>query len=83
MALNFPNPSRSYDVSRQTVRFWGYDEAREVSFRVSGVFLAHLAQDPALDEEHQLALFDRYREQIYVLANDIYTDDPRNTYVIE
>ncbi|CAG9186487.1 DUF1488 family protein [Cupriavidus pampae] len=83
MALNFPNPSRSYDASRHCVRFWGYDESREVSFRVSGVFLAQLARDHALDEEHQLALFDQYREQIYVLAHDIYTDDPRHTYVIE
>ncbi|QET03944.1 DUF1488 domain-containing protein (plasmid) [Cupriavidus pauculus] len=82
MALNFPNPSRSYDASRNCVRFWGYDESREVSFQVSGVFLAHLAKDLSLDEERQLALFDRYREQIYGMAHEIYTDDPRNTYVI-
>jgi len=34
MALNFPNPSRSYDASRHCVCFWGYDNAREIAFLV-------------------------------------------------
>lgn len=83
MALSFPNPSRSYDESRHCVRFWGYDETREVSFQISGVFLSQLAQTFPRDEEGQLALFDQYRDQIYVLAQDIYADEPRKTYVIE
>ena len=38
MALNFPNPSRSYDASRHCVCFWGYDGAREVAFRSLTLF---------------------------------------------
>jgi hypothetical protein len=29
MALDFPNPSRSYDATLQAVRFWGHDGAME------------------------------------------------------
>ena len=30
--IAFPNHSRSYDVTRHDVRFWGYDSAIEASF---------------------------------------------------
>ena len=33
-ALNFPNPSRSYDETGHGVRFWGYDQTFEISFFV-------------------------------------------------
>jgi len=32
MAINFPNSSRSYDVTRHAVRFCGYDRSMESSF---------------------------------------------------
>ena len=32
MALNFPNPSRSFDESRKGVRFVGHDGVFEVPF---------------------------------------------------
>ena len=32
MSLNFPNPSRSYEPDHARVRFWGHDDAMEVSF---------------------------------------------------
>jgi hypothetical protein len=35
MDLHFPNPSRSYDPTRQAVQFWGYDHSMEVSFLVA------------------------------------------------
>src|SRR5215208_1517466 len=34
VTLSFTNQSRSYDATRQAVRFWGYDGALEVSFFV-------------------------------------------------
>jgi uncharacterized protein DUF1488 len=30
-----PNSSRSYDATRRTVRFWGYDRSMESSFFVT------------------------------------------------
>ena len=42
MTLNFTNQSRSYDATRQAVRFWGYDGAREVSFFVTDDALRRL-----------------------------------------
>ena len=35
MALAFPNASRSYDATRNAVRFWGHDSAMEWSFFVT------------------------------------------------
>ena len=35
MAISFPNRSRSYDATRQAVRFWGYDRSMESSFFVT------------------------------------------------
>jgi len=32
MDLIFPNDSRSYDVTREAVRFWGYVSSIEYSF---------------------------------------------------
>lgn len=32
MTLNFPNASRSYDETRNLIRFWGYDSALEICF---------------------------------------------------
>jgi len=32
MRLSFPNPSRSFDASRNRICFWGYDSTIEISF---------------------------------------------------
>jgi len=82
MALNFPNPSRSYDASRHCVCFWGYDNAREVAFQVSSDVLAHLSQEAASEEAGFLSTFDQHREQILLLARELYTPGMRNTYTI-
>jgi len=37
MTLQFPNHSRSYDRTRQAVRFWGYDTSIEYSFFVTSM----------------------------------------------
>lgn len=82
MALNFPNPSRSYDAARHCVCFWGYDNAREVAFQVSDDILFRLSEEIASEEASFLATFDRHRERILLLAKDAYTPGARNTYTI-
>ena len=45
MALNFPNPSRSYDATRRAVWFWGHDSAMEASFFVNEDALKRIQPD--------------------------------------
>ncbi|WP_020203234.1 MULTISPECIES: DUF1488 domain-containing protein [Cupriavidus] len=82
MALSFPNPSRSYDAAKHCVWFWGYDNAREVTFLVNDAVLAHL--DPAMGpaEPEVLAAFDRHREQILELARTRYAASRQNMYLL-
>ncbi|PLQ00479.1 DUF1488 family protein [Cupriavidus pauculus] len=83
MALSFPNPSRSYDASRHCVCFWGYDNTREVAFQVSENVLMHFDEEsPSPGEADFLASFDRHRDQIVLLALDIYAAGSRNSYTI-
>ena len=82
MALNFPNPSRSYDASRHCVCFWGYDGAREVAFQVSDSLLSQLNQQVSAEEAVLLAAFDHHRDQILKMAEEIYTAGARTTYTI-
>ncbi|WP_420992433.1 DUF1488 domain-containing protein [Cupriavidus sp. 30B13] len=82
MALSFPNPSRSYDAAKHCVWFWGYDNAREVTFQVNDAVLANL--DPAMGqaEPEVLAAFDRHRDQILELARNRYATGRQNMYLL-
>lgn len=83
MALSFPNPSRSYDASRHCVCFWGYDNTREVAFQVPEHVLMHFGEEsPSAEEADFLASFDRNRDEILLMAQDIYTAGSRNSYII-
>lgn len=82
MVLNFPNPSRVYDASRHCVCFWGYDNAREISFLVDDAMLTKLNLDCVSDESSLLATFDRNRDRILELARTLYKGGPRNRYTI-
>ena len=46
MALNFPNPCRSYDATRRAVRFWGHEGAMEASFFINEDALRRLQPGP-------------------------------------
>jgi len=50
MALNFPNPSRSYDSRKRCVRFWAHDASFEVPFFVEADALRHMDPDATADE---------------------------------
>jgi hypothetical protein len=72
MALDFPNPSRSYDATLQAVRFWGHDGAMEASFLVNGDALQRVQPGMRLDEEGLLCAFDRHRHLIHAAAAKVY-----------
>ena len=72
MALNFPNPSRSFGVTRNAVHFWGHDESTETSFYISADALQRLVPGVARDEGALLAAFDRNCPRIRDAAAKIY-----------
>ncbi|MBF6991219.1 MULTISPECIES: DUF1488 domain-containing protein [Cupriavidus] len=82
MALAFPNPSRSYDASRHGVWFWGYDNAREISFLVDDRVLLSFDSAPCSDEAGVLASFDRHRDEILKIAMALYAEGQQTLYVL-
>ncbi len=75
MNLSFPNESRSFDETRNRVRFWGYDGAIEIAFFVEADALKKLDQLSAEMSDVEagfLKIFDATREQIYGVADKVY-----------
>jgi hypothetical protein len=80
MALQFPNPSRSYDATRRAVRFWGHDSAMEASFFVQEDALKQITPDMQCDEAGFLNAFDQNRDLICVTAAKVYKRQHRGSY---
>jgi hypothetical protein len=72
MTLHFPNPSRSYDATRNAVHFWGHDQSMETSFFISAEALQRLVPGAANNEAELLAIFDRNRPRICEAAARVY-----------
>tara|TARA_R110000868_G_scaffold60122_1_gene184191 strand:+ start:1706 stop:1975 length:270 start_codon:yes stop_codon:yes gene_type:complete len=75
MSLNFPNVSRSFEVKRNRVRFWGYDSALEITFFVDSSLLAKLCPDCGDGEDGLLKAFDTMIARIHAAARKAYKDD--------
>lgn len=73
MALDFPNLSRSFDAKRRCVRFWGHDDACEVSFVVEEDVFRLFDRGTPADEDGILKTFDSNRERILGAARKAYT----------
>ncbi|MGE8453587.1 MAG: DUF1488 domain-containing protein [Pseudomonadales bacterium] len=82
MALNFPNPSRSYDAAKHCEWFWGYENAREVTFLVNDAVLAKLEPAMGPAEPEVLAAFHRHRDQILELARNRYASERQKMYML-
>jgi hypothetical protein len=78
MTINFPNRSRSYDATRQAVRFWGYDRSMESSLDA----LRFIQPDLKADTADLLRAFDSNRDRIYAMATKVYARGKRGTYDI-
>ena len=72
MALNFPNPSRSYDETGHGVHFWGYDQTFEISFFVGADALSKINSETPPDEAGFLSTFDDNCDRIREVAGTIY-----------
>jgi hypothetical protein len=80
MTISFPNSSRSYDATRQAVRFWGYDRSMESAFFVTVDALRRLQPNLSFDEDDLLRAFDVNRERIYAIAARVYARGRRGSY---
>jgi uncharacterized protein DUF1488 len=82
MALNFPNPTRSYDTKHHCVRFWGYDGAFEVSFMVEQGVFDRISSSATGDESGTLKVFDQYRDKILRAARRVYRGRQVGSYTL-
>jgi uncharacterized protein DUF1488 len=80
MALSFPNSSRSYDVTRRAVRFWGNDSAMETSFYITADALNRIEPGSGIDQGGTLQAFDNNRPLIYAAAAKVYARGHRGSY---
>lgn len=83
MTVTFPNPSRSYDSTRDAVRFWGHDSAMEASFFVAAAALRRLEPGAGNDEASLLKAFDANRDLICATAAKLYARGSRGSYDLE
>lgn len=72
MKLSFPNPSRSFDPTKNRVQFWGYLQSLEISFYVDGAILLKLQPSSTNDQEGILAAFDASAAKIQKVADAEY-----------
>lgn len=72
MALNFPNPVRSFDPGRDCVSFWGSDASLEITFQIEIEALRKLGAGTGDSEAHMLATFDSHRDAILNMAATAY-----------
>ena len=80
MALTFPNQSRSYDATRNAVRFWGYDSAMEASFFVTADALRRLRPSAESNEASLLLAFDLNRDLICSAAARVFARGNKGSY---
>lgn len=89
MALEFPNPSRSFDAARNAVRFLGHDGMFQVSFFVevaalakSDTALQSIGQSTGASETRCLSAFDALRKSIQDVARKAYSYRRRPSYTL-
>jgi len=83
MPLRFPNLSRSFDTTRDAVRFWGYDSAIECSFFVTRAALTRLVPGLRPDEIALLGAFDAHRNLICHTAEKVYARGRKGSYELD
>ena len=82
MAIQFPNPSRTYDARHRCVRFWGHDDSREVTFQIDENALARISHPTQNTEEALLLAFDTNRELILRAATKAYSPRGSGFYTL-
>lgn len=81
MSLEFPNLSRSFDETRNAIRFTGYDGMFQVPFLVDGGALVK-SDRRELSETECLNAFDAARNAIHSAARKAYSPGRRTLYTL-
>lgn len=83
MALDFPNPTRSFDEKRNAVQFVGHDGMFEIRFFVEVSALDVIeSRGKAAPEDICLAAFDRLRSSIHEVARKTYSKSRLSSYTL-
>jgi hypothetical protein len=82
MALEFPNNSRSYDSTRQVVRFWGYYGVFEIAFLIESKVLCAIAPGMKKNETEILSCFDTNWLKIVQAAGRTYFRSRNGCYSV-
>jgi hypothetical protein len=80
MTLNFANPSRSFDATKNCVQFWAYDSAIEVIFFVEANALQKLCPEMSNVEAGFLKAFDDALKRIHDVAEKVYVRGSNSSY---
>ncbi len=80
MKLNFPNPSCSFDATKNRVGFWGYDNVIEISFFVGADALKKLCPEMGNAEAGFLKAFGAARQRIHEAAEKVYARGRKGSY---
>ena len=80
MTLSFPNQARSFDATKNRVRFWGYDSAIEISFFVDAAALQKFSPEMNDAEAGVLMVFDAARDRIHEVADKVYVCGRKGSY---
>lgn len=83
MTLQFPNISRSFDATRECVRFAGYDHTREVAFFIEADAICRVDGGNLPDADALLAAFDRHRDRICQAAGKAYGRRSEGSYTLK
>ena len=82
MTLNFSNPSRSYDETRNSMRFCDYDGALEVAFFIKVGAFKQINSGTSWSEAALLTTFDRNRDKILEVAGKVYSRGWQSSYTL-
>ncbi|KPL52835.1 DUF1488 domain-containing protein [Prosthecomicrobium hirschii] len=84
MTLAFPNPTRSFDATRNAVRFLGHDGMVEVRFFIEASALGGAGPRGGADltEDECLSAFDRLRSTIQAVALKAYAGRRLESYTL-
>ena len=80
MKLNFPNPSCSFDATKNRVGFWGYDNVIEISFYVGADALTKLCPGMHNAEAGFLKAYGAARKRIHEVAEEVYARGRKGSY---
>lgn len=81
MALEFPNRSRSFDETRNAVRFVGHDGMLEVPFFVEAAALVGLGAI-GVSEAASVQAFDAACSSIHDVAREAYSNRRQTSYTL-